>query len=58
MRESILENTGAPDHGQGHLLVEGAGAGPDHGGPDHVPYPGDPGGDPDLGDLAPGRITV
>ena len=61
MRESIL-TTGAPvhvlAHGQGRLLREGAGAGPDHGGPDHVLDQGDPGGDPDLGYPAPGLITV
>ena len=59
MRESILENTGAPNCIQGHLQVEGAGAGPLRGGgPDHDPDLGDPGGDPDLGDPAPGLITV
>ena len=46
MRESILENTGAPIHvhvpvhSQGHLLVEGVGAGLDHVGSDYIPDPG------------------
>ena len=57
MREST-PTTGAPVlvQGQGPLLREGAGAGPDHGRPDHAPDPdpGGPGGDLDLGDLAPG----
>ena len=45
MREST-PTTGAPVlvQSQGRLLREGAGAGPDHGAPGHVP-------DPDLGDL-------
>lgn len=59
MRESILENTGAPSRVQGHLQVKGTGAGPlGGGGPDRDPDLGDPGGDPDLGDPAPGLITV
>ena len=57
MREST-PTTGAPVlvQGQGCHLREGAGAGPDHGGPDHAPDPGDPGGGLDLKDLAPGWI--
>ena len=64
MRVSILENTGAPIHvhvpvhGHGRLLGEGVGAGPDHGGPDHVPDLGDPGGDPDLEDPVPELFTL
>ena len=59
MRESILENTGAPSQGHLQVQVEGAGAGPLRGGgPDQDPDLGDPGGDPDLGDPAPGLITV
>ena len=61
MRGSIL-TTGAPVHvlaqGQGRLLREGAGAGPDLGRPDHAPDPGDPGGGLDLRDLAPGLIMM
>ena len=53
VRASILENTGAPSRDQGHLQVEGAGAGPLRGrGLDRDPGLGDPGGDPDLGDPA------
>ena len=58
VRASTLEGIEAPSRDQGHLQVEGAGAVPDHEGPDHVPDLGDPGGDPDLGDPAPGLIMV
>ena len=57
-RRESTPTTGAPVlvQSQGRLLREGAGAGPDNGRPDHTPDPdpGDPGGDLDLGDLAPG----
>ena len=61
MRESIL-TTRAPVHvlaqGQGHLLREGTGAGPDHGRPDQAPVPRDPGGGLNLRDLSPGLIMM